>query len=94
MAQDKAVQEFRKPRDDQQAGGRDLGHVIAQERAPALGRRATPVKHVLGHGGLGGLDAELEELAMEAQGTPERIGLAHLTDQGPDFGRDLRPTAA
>ena len=30
---------------------------------------------------------------MQARSTPQRIGPAHLPDQGTDFGRDLGPAA-
>ena len=43
--------------------------------------------HVLRNGGLADIDAELEELSMDAGSTPERIGEAHLADQPPNFRR-------
>ena len=36
---------------------------------------------VLGNRRLTDLDTELEQLAMEARRTPERVGIAHLANQ-------------
>jgi hypothetical protein len=40
-----------------------------------------PSRHVLGDGRLADLDAELQQLAVDARRTPERVGAAHLSDQ-------------
>ena len=52
----------------------------------ALGRRGAqgPADSSLAQ-----LDAELEQFAVDARRAPERIGAAHLADQGPDFGARL-----
>jgi hypothetical protein len=41
--------------------------VVAQKGAPSLGRRSTSLDHVLRDAGLGDLEAELEQLAMDAR---------------------------
>src|SRR6478609_9781166 len=50
--------------------------MIAEERLPTLGWRASPPGHILGHAGLSDFDAELEKLAMN-RGAPQS-GLAIL----------------
>jgi hypothetical protein len=52
--------------------------MIAQERLPALGRRSSPARHILGDAGLPNIDAELEQFAMNARRTPQWVGNAHL----------------
>ena len=52
--------------------------------SPAMGACLVP-DHVLCHGGLADIDAELEQFAMDPRRSPQRIGNAHLADQFPDF---------
>jgi hypothetical protein len=52
--------------------------MIPQERPPALGRRSSPARHILGGAGLPNVDAELEQFAMNARRTPQWVGNAHL----------------
>ena len=47
--------------------------VVGEERPPGLGRRGAPLREQPGDGALGHVDAELEELAMDSRGSPERI---------------------
>src|SRR6478672_3672987 len=67
--------------------------MIAEERLPTLGWRASPPGHILGHAGLSDFDAELEKLAMNSWRSPEWIGDTHLADQLAYFQRqyDLNP---
>src|SRR5712691_12113786 len=58
--------------------------------ASCLGRRSTSLDHVLRDAGLRDLEAELEQLAMDARRTPQRIFRAHPTDQRAQFRIDLR----
>jgi hypothetical protein len=44
--------------------------MISQERSPALRWRAPSPRHVLRNGGLADIDAELEELSMNAGSAP------------------------
>ncbi|MGA8944510.1 MAG: MFS transporter [Pseudolabrys sp.] len=46
----------------------------------ALRRRPSPAHHILGNAGLPDIDPELEQFAMNARRTPQRIGDAHLPD--------------
>src|SRR2546430_9823943 len=66
---------------NEQVYGGDVRCVVAQEGAPSLGRRAASLDHVLRHAGLSDLEAELEQLAMDARRTPQRIFGAHPPDQ-------------
>src|SRR4051794_30697029 len=61
--------------------------MIAKKRLPALRRRSPPPRHVFGHAGLPDIDAEFEQLAVNAGRSPQRIGNAHLTDQSSDLDR-------
>src|SRR4030081_2376288 len=77
-------------RNNEQVHGGDVGCVVTQEDAPALGRRSTSLAHVLRDAGLSDLEAELEQLAMDARRTPQRIFRAHLSDQRAQIRGDLR----
>src|SRR5215471_11007984 len=48
--------------------------------------------HVFGGGGFGNLDAQLEQLAMNAWRTPARVVAAHHPDQIPNLLRHAGPT--
>ena len=52
--------------------------------------RSSP--HVLGDSGLADLDPELQQLAMDARRTPERVGVAHLPDQLTNLAIDRWPS--
>ena len=68
--------------------------VIAEECLPALiGIPGSP-GHVLGHGGLADLEAELQELSVNARCAPQRIFQAHLPDQRPKLAGRLWPSSA
>src|SRR6476620_3407686 len=68
--------------------------MIAEERLPTLGWRASPPGPLLGHAGLSDFDAELEKLAMNSWRSPESIGDTHLADKLAYFQRHRRPAAA
>src|SRR5258706_12965668 len=61
------------------------GRVVLQKSAPSLRRRSSQPHHVLRNAGLGNLDAELEQFAMDAWSAPERIFPAHGTNQLADL---------
>ena len=65
-----------------------------EERSPALRWWAPVSGHVLGNRSLADIDAELEELSMDARSAPERICQAHLADQLPNFERHLGPAGS
>src|SRR5436309_3063279 len=68
-------------RNNEQVHGGDVRRVVTQEGAPALGRRSTSLDHVLRDAGLSDFEPELEQLAMDARRTPQRIVNAHPPDQ-------------
>ena len=65
--------------------------MIAQEGAPSLTWRSTPLDHVLGNAGLRDLKPELEQFAVDARCSPKRVLYAHLPDQRPQLRVNLRP---
>jgi hypothetical protein len=62
----------------EQVHGGDVRCVVKQEGAPAPGRRSTSLDHVLRDAGLSDLEAELEQLAMDARRSPQRIFRAQI----------------
>jgi hypothetical protein len=55
---------------DEQVNRTNMRDVIAQEGLPALRWRSASSNHVLGHGRLGDLEAQLEQLTVDARRTP------------------------
>src|SRR5205809_1481232 len=80
-------------RNNEQIHGGDVRCVITQEGAPSLGRRSTSLDHVLRDAGLSDLEAELEQLAMDARRSSQRIFRAHPPDQRAQIRVDLRSTS-
>src|SRR4051794_36078354 len=68
--------------------------MVQEERSPALRWWAPMSGHVLGNRSLADIDAELEELSMDARSAPERICRAHLADQLPNFEGHLGPAGS
>src|SRR5262245_24983005 len=67
--------------------------MIAQERPPALRRRAPSPCHVLSDRGLPDIDAELEQFPVYSGCAPKWVCDAHLANESADVrGRD-RPAA-
>jgi hypothetical protein len=52
---------------------RNVGQVIVQKATPGGGGDFGPPRQISPDRGLAGLDAELEQFAMDARGAPERI---------------------
>src|SRR5947209_12481869 len=80
-------------RNNEQVHGGDVRRVVTQEGAPALGRRSTSLDHVLRDARLSDLEAELEQLTMDARRSPQRIFRAHPPDQRAQIRGDLRPAS-
>src|ERR1700681_518842 len=59
--------------------------VVRQERAPRLRRGLSASDHVLADTGFADVNAQLEQLAVDPRGAPERILSAHATDQISDL---------
>src|SRR6187200_1669073 len=68
--------------------------MVQEERSPALRPWAPVSGHVLGNRSLADIDAELEELSMDARSAPERICRADLADQLPNFEGHLGPAGS
>jgi len=64
--------------------------MISKERPLGLGPRGASLWEQAGDGALGHIDAELEKLAMDSRGAPERVRRGNAGDQGPDLGVDRR----
>src|SRR5262249_21576553 len=76
---------------DEQIHGGDLQHVIAQEGAPSLTWRSTPLGYAFGDARLRHVKPELEQFAMDAWRAPQRVLNTHLPDQCPQLRLNLRP---
>jgi hypothetical protein len=64
--------------------------MILQESAPGLGRRLAAAQHVLTDAALADVDAEFEQLDVDARRTPTRVLPAHPADQIPELARNDR----
>jgi hypothetical protein len=80
-------------RNNEQVHGGDVRGVVTQEGAPSLRGRAASLDHVLRDAGLSDLEAELEQFAMDARRSPQRIFRAHPPDQHAEIRGDLRPAS-
>jgi hypothetical protein len=92
------VGEHDKNEEDAQAGrghGEEIDRdqvpgMVGEERPPGLRGLGAPLRHQPGDGALGHVEAEFQELAMDARGAPEWIGRGHSCDQGLKLGVDGR----
>src|SRR6202048_4413213 len=66
---------------NEQVDGGNVRRVIAREGSPTLAGRSPPFDHVLGDAGLRDLKPKLEQFAVNAWRTPNRILNAHPPDQ-------------
>ena len=90
---DQAVEQpERRGRNDEHVDGHGVAHVIAQEAAPGRGGDLGPPGYVSADSGLADLDAELEQLAVDAGSAPKRVCLAHLADQITDLAAHSGPS--
>lgn len=78
-------------RDDHKIDRGDPVSMIAQKRLPALRRRSSVSRHILGHGRLANIYAELQEFPMYPRCSPQRIREAHVSYELADLRRYLRP---
>src|SRR4029450_9663386 len=62
--------------------------VGVEERAPSLTRRGWTADQVLGARGLGDLEAELLEFAVDPGCAPQGVGASHGADQRAELGGD------
>jgi hypothetical protein len=87
MAEDDQGVEQLKPYryDNEQIDGGGVMPVIVQERTPGRGGDLGPPWQISANRGLAHVEAELEQLAMDAGRAPKRVCHAHLADQFTDL---------
>ena len=76
----------------EEVDGDQLLKVIVEEGAPSLRRRLSAAPHVFADAGLTDLDAEFEQLTVDAGCTPPGILPAHPSDQSSDLAGSERST--
>src|SRR5216683_863305 len=81
-------------RHDKHIDGGDVRRVIAEKGSPALRWRPTSAHHVLGDSRLRDLEAQLEQLTVDARRSPQRVGPAHLANEGAQLGWNSRSANA
>src|SRR6266481_6205446 len=74
----------------EEVDGDQLLGVILQKGAPGLRRRLAAAHHVFAYAALTDVDAEFEQLTVDAGRTPTGILPAHLADQISDLARNDR----
>jgi hypothetical protein len=79
-----------KSRGNEQVHDGDVRRMVTKEDAPSLGRRSASLAHILRDAGLSDLKAELDQLAMDARRSPQRIVDAHPPDRRAQVRVDLR----
>jgi hypothetical protein len=70
--------------------GDEIPDMVGEERPPSLGWWCAPRRHQPGNGALREVEAELEELSMDAWRTSEGIRVGHAPDQSLDLCVDGR----
>jgi hypothetical protein len=86
------IQDLEPDRRHREEVDRDHGFdVILQKGAPSLGGRPAMTYHVLADAGLADVDAELQQFAVDARCSPQRILPAHRADQIADLFGHGRP---
>jgi CheY-like chemotaxis protein len=81
-------------RDNKQVHGGNVWRMIAQESAPSLAGRSSPLDHVLGNSRLSDLKPKLEQLAMNTRCSPKGVFCAHPPDQPAKIRLDLWPPSS
>jgi hypothetical protein len=83
MAENKKREQLLKGnrRNHKEINRRNPLHMIAKEGLPRLQWPIAPRHHVDRNRGLGDLDAELEQLAMDLGSAPQRVLKTHSSDQ-------------
>jgi hypothetical protein len=74
----------------EEVDGDQVAEVVGEERPPGLRGLGAPLRQEPGDGALGDVDAELQELPVDAGSTPQGIRRGHCPDEGGDFGIDRR----
>ena len=89
-----AIGEFQALAPHEEVDRDELADVIRQKRTPGLGRRGPTTHHVVPDRGFGDRDTEFQQLAVDARGTPGRVGVAHLAYEHLNGARDAWPTGS
>jgi hypothetical protein len=76
----------------EEVDGDQVLDMVGEEGPPGLRWLGAPLRHQAGHGALCYVDPELDELAMNARGAPQRVGGSDMRDQSSDRRVDRRPT--
>ena len=84
----------RRRRDREEIDRGKLRGMGVKKRPPCRGWRSGSTAEIFGHRRFGEVEAEFEQFPMDAWGTPERIGAAHLADEITEIGRDRRTAHA
>jgi hypothetical protein len=74
----------------EEVNGDHLRGMIFQESAPALRRWLAAARHVFTDAALADVDAEFEQLAVDARCAPTGVLPAHPADQIPELARNDR----
>jgi hypothetical protein len=92
MAENKKREQLLKGnrRNHKEINRRNPLHMIAKEGLPRLQWPIAPRHHVDRNRGLGDLDAELEQLAMDLGSAPQRVLETHSSDEIAHLFADLR----
>ena len=64
--------------------GDQIPDMVGEEGPPGLRGRGAPLRHEPGDRALGDVDAELQELSVDARRPPQAIRRGHLPDEGGD----------
>src|SRR6267143_2731988 len=79
-------------RHDEEVDRDKVGEVVVEERSPGLRGRLRAPRHEPGNGALRNLEAELEQLTMDARRAPEGIRERHGPDELCNLRTDGRST--
>src|SRR5665648_141112 len=77
-------------RQDKKVDRRDAIGMVVEKRPPALRRRPPAAAHIPSDRRLSDIEAELEQLTMNAWRAPECVRAAHLANERAQLSRDLR----
>ncbi len=92
---DEAVEHSEADRvDGEEIDGRDVFHVVLQERSPSLRGWPSTTNPVLPDRGFGDVDAEQSKLIPDPWHAPGWIVAGHLANEFSDLKRDLRSSTS
>jgi hypothetical protein len=67
--------------DGEEINGDKVGEVIVEKGPPRLGWGFAVTNHIFGHGCLGDLNIEFEQLSVNLRGSPQGVGPTHASDE-------------